>query len=209
MIRALRLGAVVLPILLAGCTATDERADEPVAAAAVPVGFRIALTGATGPILAEDGSGALELEAPGADEPLSLGFENGSLAVHGLAPGRYEVARLGPLQCRGLTFEVGTRPRYVGTLRAEVVRTDYFVALMQPAVADPADVAALAGRADVGAEAVDARPLAVTEAAPCFVGEHGPATTWDDLTLEEKIILGVGVAGLCAISLAAGGFCHF
>ena len=206
---ARRLAGIALSLLLAACAAMEERATAPAEAGPVSVGFRIDLTGATGPILAEDGTAALELEGGGAEEPLSLGFRNGRLAVHELTPGRYEVTQLGPLQCRGLAFEVGARPRYLGTLRANVIRTDYHVALMKPAVATPADVVALAERADVGPEAVDARPLAVTEPAPCFLSQHGPTATWEDLTFEEKIVLGAGIVGLCAISLAAGGFCQF
>lgn len=208
MIRAVRSLALVLPLVLAACAETGpgvEVADT----GPVPVAFRIELAGATGPVLGEDGAGALELARDGADASVGLAFENGSLAVHPLAPGRYEVTRLGPLQCRGLAFEVGAQPRYLGTLRATVIRTDYHVALMQPAVAVPADVAALAERADVDTEAVDARPLAVNERAPCFLSQHGPPATWEDFTLKEKIILGAGIVGLCTISLAAGGFCQF
>ena len=209
MIRALRPLALLVPLLLAACEEAGRGTAAPAETGPVPVAFRIDLDGATGPILAEDGTATLALERDGADEPVELGFENGRLAVHPLAPGRYEVTHLGPLQCRGLAFEVADRPRYLGTLRGQVIRTDYHVALMQPAVAAPADVAALAEQAAADAQRVDAAPLAITERAPCFLSQDGPVTTWEDLTLAEKIMLSVGVAGLCAISLAAGGFCQF
>lgn len=195
-----------------GLTACKEAVPASTDAGPVPVAFRIDLDGATTPILAEDGTGTLELTRAGAEEPVPLAFENGRLAVHALAPGRYAVTHLGSLQCRGLEFDVGARPRYLGALRARVVRAEYYVALMQPAVASAADVARLAGQAgaDAGAAgAIDARPLAVTEAAPCFLGNDGPVTTWEDLTLAEKVMLSIGMAGLCAVALVSGGFCHF
>ncbi len=209
MIRALRLPAFALSLLLAACEATTDRSAGGAGAAPVPVAFRIALDGDTAPVLAEDGSADLVLKRGGADEPVTLGFGNDALAVHPLAPGRYEVASLGSLQCRGLAFEVGDRPRYLGTLRARVVRTDYIVAMMQPSIAVPADVAAFAERAGSAVDAVDARPIPVAEPAPCFFNPGGNGVTWEDLTLGEKILLSVGVAGLCAVALVSGGFCHF
>lgn len=198
-------GALLL--LFAACTA-QESAPAP-DAGPVPVGFRLALAGDTGPVLDAEGRGQFELARDGADAPVSAAFENGGLTVHELAPGRYEITGLGSLQCRGLAFEVGAEPRYLGAVSAELVRANYHVALMSRPSVPVADVAALAEAAGVEPDAVNARPLDITESAPCFLGRDGPVITWDDLTLGEKIMLGVGVAGLCAASLAAGGFCQF
>lgn len=199
--------AVFGALLLAACAA-QESAPGP-GAGPVPVGFRLALAGDTGPVLDAEGRGRLELARKGADAPVSVAFENGGLTVHDLTPGRYEITGLGPLQCRGLAFEAGAEPRYLGAVSADLVRADYHVALMSRPSVPPADVAALAEGAGIEPDAVDARPLDITESAPCFLGRDGPLTTWDDLTLGEKVMLGVGVAGLCAVALAAGGFCQF
>lgn len=206
--------AIISLALLIGCAAGQrppEAGQTSAAAGPVPVGLRLSLAGDTAPVLGPDGEGRLTLARADADDPLSLDFRNQALAVHGLAPGRYEITRLGRLQCRGLAFEVpeGTGARYLGTLSGELVRANYHVALMAPPTIDPADAGALAETAGIAPERVDSRPLAVREAAPCFLGRDGPVTTWEDLSLSDKIFLSIGVAGLCAISVATGGFCQF
>lgn len=204
--RTIRAFLTLAPLLLAACTAQETA---PEGGGAVPVAFRLALSGDTEPVLGPDGSGQLRLRREGAQEPTSLDFTNGRLAVHGLAPGRYEVTGLGALQCRDLAFEVATAPRYLGAIDAELIAARSRVALMSPASVSSADVAALAGQAGTAAEAVDARPLGITEAAPCFLGPDGPRVTWEDLPLEDKILLSVSLAGFCAVALVAGGFCMF
>lgn len=203
-----RTARIALGALLAACAA-EESAPVPEAVGPVPVAIRLTLDGDTGVALGPDGAGQIVLGREDGDEPVRLAYENGALAVQDLVPGRYEVASLGALPCRGLAFDVADRPRYLGAVRVTLVRAAYDVALVSRPDVAPADVAELADRAGAPAQAVDARPLAATESAPCFLGPDGPVTTWEDLTLGEKIILSVGVAGLCAVSLAAGGFCHF
>lgn len=206
--------ALLCLTLLTGCAVSQSHPDAGETSSAtrpIPVGLRLSLAGDTAPVLGPDGTGQLTLARGGTDEPLSLAFHNDALAVYDLAPGRYEITGLGRLHCRGLAFEVpgGASARYLGTVNAELVRANYHVALLAPAAPEPADAAALAERAGIAADALDARPLAVGETAPCFLGRDGPVTTWEDLSLSEKIMLSVGVAGLCAISLATGGFCQF
>jgi hypothetical protein len=82
------------------------------------------------------------------------------------------------------------------------------VALMSRASVAEGDVAALAEAAGTPAGAVEAHPLEVTETAPCSLGP-GPGTTWDNMTLAEKVLVTVGFAGFCAIAVASGGFCAF
>lgn len=194
-------------LLLAGCAA-QEAPPPAETGGPVPVGIRLTLSGDTAPVLGDDGTGSIALTRQGADQPVSLSFENGALAVHDLAPGQYQIAALGPLACRGLAFEVAAAPRYLGAIDARLVEAEYHVALMtRPRVVEP-DVAAVAGEAGASAQAVDARPIQLVEAAPCSLGP-GPGTTWDNLTLGEKILLTVSLAGFCAIAVASGGFCHF
>lgn len=203
--RALCIAILLLP---AACATAPERPGS-AAQRPVPVAVRLTLKGATATVLGADGTGQLSLTRDGADKPLSLPFANGALAIHDLAPGHYQIAALGPLQCRGLAFEVSAAPRYLGAVNAELVKANYRVALMSRPRVPRADVAEIAAKAGVGSDGVDARPLEIPEDSPCFLGPNGPVTTWEDLTLGEKVILGAGVAGFCVLAVAAGGFCHF
>lgn len=198
----------VASLVLAACAAGQDPPPE-AGAGPVPVALRLTLAGDTAPVLDAEGTGHIELARDGADEPVSLAFGNGALAMHELPPGSYEITRLGPLHCKGLDFEVAAAPRYLGSLEAELVRSRYHVALMSRPLAAPGDVATLAERAGTSAEAVDARPLEVSEIAPCALGPDGPVVTWEDLTLGEKVILGTSAAALCALAVAGGGFCSF
>lgn len=204
--RALARAALV-PLTLAACAA--QEASPPEDSGPVPVALRLTLGGETGPVLGDDSAGQLALARRGADGPVTYDFTNGVLAVHELDPGRYEVVALGPLHCRGLEFEVGGAPRYLGAVDASLVEANYQVALMSRASVVPSDVAELAEAAGTSPEAVDAEPLSVTETAPCFRGRHGEMTTWEDLTLAEKALLTIGIAGLCAAAVVSGGFCAF
>jgi len=126
------------PLLLAACAAAEPPPET--GAGPVPVALRLTLAGATDPVLGEDGTGRLELAREGADAPAAFPFENGALAVHALPPGRYEVTRLGPLLCRGLAFEVGPAPRYLGSVGVELVQARHQVALMSRPATSEADL---------------------------------------------------------------------
>jgi hypothetical protein len=210
---ALRILALIafLPLLLGACAAEDAALPEAQPAQILPVAFRLTVTGKTGPVLGTGTTGRIEVLREGADEAIGLDFENGELAVRELPPDRYNIARIGPLICRGLTFEVDpwTQARALGSLRAEIIATDYYVALLSLAPATGTEIAALAERTGAAPGAVDARPLVIPEAAPCFISRAGPDATWHELPLGQKIMLGIVIAGFCAAAVAAGGFCAF
>ncbi len=201
----------LLPLLLAACAAEYTAPPETQTAQTQPVAFRLTVTGKTGAVLETGATGRIEVLREGADEAIDLDFENGELAVHELPPGHYSIARIGPLLCRGLTFEVDplTQARALGALRAEIIATDYYVALMSLAPATGTEIAALAERTGAAPGAIDARPLVIPEAAPCFINRAGPDATWHELPLGQKIMLGILMAGFCAAAVAAGGFCAF
>ncbi len=201
----------LLPLLLAACATEDAAPAEIRPAQIQPVAFRLTVTGKTGAVLETGATGRIEVLREGADEAIGLDFENGELAVHELPPGHYSIARIGPLICRGLTFEVDpwTQARALGSLRAEIIATDYYVALMSLTPATGAEIAALAERTGAAPGAIDARPLVIPEVAPCFISRAGPDATWHELPLGQKIMLGILMAGFCAAAVAAGGFCAF
>ncbi len=201
----------LLPLLLAACATGDTAPTEIRPAEVQPVAFRLTVTGKTGPVLGTDTTGRIEVLREGADEVIGLDFENGELTVHELPPGHYSIARIGPLACRGLFFEVdpSAGARALGSLRAEIITTDYHVALLSLAPATGIEIDALAERTGAAPGAIDARPLVIPEAAPCFINRAGPGSTWRDRPLGEQILLGIGFAGFCAIAVAAGGFCVF
>jgi hypothetical protein len=208
--RILALAALLL--LPAACAEQNGTAPEPAAAPveSVPVAFRLGITGKNAPVLAEDGSGQVTLRHKETKALVPVAFGNGALAVHDLAPGEYSITGIGPLICRGLDFELGeARGRALGEIRAEIVETDYYVALMASRPASRADVTELAAQAQIAPGSVDARPLPITESAPCYLSKSGPGTTWQERPLGEKILLGIGIAAFCAAALASGGFCVF
>lgn len=202
----------LLALLVAACTAGPADTQP---AGPVPTAIRLTITGDTGPVLKTSGAGRIELLRDGAAEPVVIEFENGALAIHDLTPGKYSIASLGPLTCRGLTFEVIDQPggapgaRALGSLHAKIVTTDYYVALMSRKPATGAEIADLAERTQSAPEAIDARVIDQTEAAPCFMGRGGPGTTWRDRPLGEQILIGIGFAAFCAAAVASGGFCAF
>ena len=203
--------AALLPFILAACAEAPPvpTASEP--ARLQPVAFRLTVTGKTGTVLETDATGRIEVLREGADEAIGLDFENGELAIHELPPGRYSIARIGPLACRALSFEVdpSAEARALGSLRAEIITTDYYVALLSGQAATGTEIAGLAERTGAAPGAIDARPLVIPEAAPCFLSRSGPGTTWRERPLGEKILLGIGFVGFCAIAVASGGFCVF
>lgn len=211
---------VSLLLLLAACAtapapgASSDSAsgDKTAASDDTPslVGLRLTLTGKTAPVLDANGAGEITLLREGGEAPVPVPFTNGGLAEAELAPGRYRLAGIGPLLCRGLEFEVGpAAARALGMVRADIVETEYYVALMSVAPAGETDLGALAARAGTEPAGVDARPLDQSEAAPCFVNKAGPAMTWQEVPLHQRFMLALLMAGICAGSVAAGGFCAF
>jgi hypothetical protein len=201
----------LLPLLLAACA---DEFSAPVASEPVrnqPVAFRLSVTGAAGAVLGTGDSGRIEVLREGADEAIGLDFANGAMTTHELPPGTYSIARIGPLLCRGLAFEVdpSAGARALGSLRAKIITTDYHVALMSLTPATGTEIAALAERTGTTPGAIDARPLVIPEAAPCFISRAGPDATFDELPLGEKIMLGALIGGFCALAFASGGFCVY
>ena len=198
----------LLMLLLAACAAQPDAPQPP---RLTPTALHLTVTGDTAPVLGTGTTGQIELTRDGAAEPVGVEFENGALVVADLQPGQYNITKLGSLTCRGLTFEIdqAARARDLGTLRAEIITTDYYVALMSRRAATGAEIAGLAERVQAPPDTIDARPIAMAEAAPCFLGTGGPGTTWRERPLAEQILLGIGFAGFCAVALASGGFCAF
>ncbi len=213
MTHAPRILALIalLPLLLAACATGRTAPPESQPAQTLPVAFHLTVTGKTGPVLETGATGRIEVMREDADEPIGLEFENGELAIHELPPGRYSIARIGPLACRGLSFEVdpSAGARALGSLRAEIIETDYYVALLSLAPATGTEIAALAERTGAAPGTIDTRPLQAAEAAPCFISRAGPDATWRDRPLGEQIMLGIVIAAFCAAAVAAGGFCAF
>lgn len=199
---------VLLPLLVAGCATAPA---EPGPVQPIPTALHLTISGATEPVLNADGSGQIGLVREGAAEPIAVQFQNGGVTTTDLGPGRYSIATLGPLTCRGLTFDIEPRSsaRALGSLKAEIITTEYYVALMSRKPATSTEIAELAGRTNAAPDRIDATPVSQTEAAPCFMGRGGPGTTWHELSTGEQILLGIGFAGFCAVSLASGGFCAF
>ncbi len=176
-----------------------------------PTALQLTVTGDTAPVLGSENIGQIELHRKGVDEPVLLEFQSGVAAVHNLPPGKYRVVKIGALTCRGMTFEIdpSTNARALGSIQAKIITTDYYVMLMSRHPATQAELAGLAAQTRTSLDDIDARPITIAENAPCFAGTGGPGTTWQERPLGEKILLGIGFAGFCAIALAAGGFCVF
>jgi len=199
-------------LLLAACSDGGDGAPPAGAGApaATPTAFRLTVTGTTGKVLDAGGAGQVSFLRKGAKEPVAVGFQNGALAVRDLAPGRYSLVGLGPLNCRGLDFDVGpSGARDLGTLRAEIVSTQYYVALMSGRAATGGELTQLGQATGTPPGAIDARPLGIAESAPCFVSRAGPAATWHELPLGQRLLIGAGIAAFCAIAVASGGGCYF
>lgn len=203
--------AALLPLLLAACAAEPDGPDAAQPPRLTPTALNLTISGDTGPVLGTGTTGQIELTRNDAAEPVTVEFENGALAAADLQPGQYSITRIGPLFCRGMTFEVDqdTRARALGSLHAEIITTRYYVALMSRKAATGAELAGLAERTQTAPGAIDARPVSIMEKAPCFLGRDGPGTTWRDRPVGEQILLGIGFAGFCAVALASGGFCAF
>jgi len=201
--RALVWG--LAPLALAACAASGPGSDDraaPEAATPTPAALRLVIAGDADPVFALDQPIPVELNRDGADAPVTLEVRAGSLSVARLPPGHYAVTRIGPLACAGIGFDLGPGPQALGTLRAEVLRTEYDVALISAVPATPADLA------ELGADAADA-PLTVHRQALCHSGRGGTGTQFRDLSPAEQIMAGILFAGFCAAAVASGGFCAF
>ncbi|MDH3668091.1 MAG: hypothetical protein OEN23_14280 [Paracoccaceae bacterium] len=197
--------------LMACSQAGDANAPDTAPVDPVPTVIDLGVFGATGPVIGEDGTGELLLKRSGQSEPVSVQFQNGARSEFALAPGDYRITQIGELRCQGLDFSVDpqTDLRALGTVRAEIVKAKYYVALMAGHPAKLDEIAGLAEVRAIPADQVDARPISVTHHAPCSVHSQGPGQSWRDRPLGERIALGAAIAGFCAIALAAGGFCAF
>jgi hypothetical protein len=199
---------VLFPLLLTACASGPE-AEQPVPP--VPTSIQLTFTGDTVPVLGSGGTGQIELHREGAGEPVLLEFQNGVAEIHNLPPGKYSVEKIGVLTCRAMTFDIdpSARARALGSIEARIITTDYYVALVSRHPATQAELAGFAAQVQTPLDGIDARPISVAEKAPCFLGTGGQGTTWQERPLGEKILLGIGFAGFCAIALASGGFCAF
>ena len=198
----------LLPLLLAACATAPA---DPQLVQLIPTSLQLTITGATEPVLGADDTGKIQLVRDGTDEPLGVEFANGAPAIVDLQPGEYRITSLGPLTCRGLSFDVeeSSGARALGSVQAEIITTNYYVALMTRQAATATEISELAERAQTASDTIDSRPIMMAEAAPCFMGRGGPGTTWRDMSAGEQIMLGVGFAAFCAVALASGGFCAF
>lgn len=211
----MRSYAAYLAILALGAVMGCNQAGGPQASAEpavpVPTVIDLGVFGAVGPVIGEDGTGQLHLKRADGGEPVTVPFQNASPSEFALAPGDYRITQIGELRCQGIAFSVGgdARLRALGTIRAEIVKSQYYVALIAGHPAKPDEIAALAEARSLDTAKIDARPISVTRHAPCSVHRLGPGQSWRDRPLGERIALGFAVAGFCAIALAAGGFCAF
>jgi len=173
--------------------------------------LHLGVSGHAAPVLDAEGRGQITLVRDGADEPLTVAFQNNAPSGFELAPGYYDVTAIGGLTCRDMGFEVadGAAGRHLGVLRAEIIRTSYYVAMIAGRPATDAEISELAQTTGTAPDNIDDRPISAAEAAPCFIHRGGPGQTWRERPLGEQILLGLGFVGFCAIALAAGGFCAF
>ena len=203
----LKLAATAATILLAACAEQQEQAVEP----PMPTTVELAFSGYVAPVLDAGDRGEIAFSRDGTDESIVVPFRNGATSEFALSPGSYAVTNIGALQCRGMTFEVdpAADARALGSIGGEIIKTDYYVALMAGRPATAEQVSTLAAAHGLAPDQVDAGAMIVTEQAPCFIHTAGPGQTWRDRPLGEQILFGIGFAGFCAIALSAGGFCAF
>lgn len=200
----LKLAATAATILLAACAPQDQAVGPP-----IPATIDLAFAGDVAPVLDAEDVGEIVLSRDGTDEPIVVPFVNGATAEFALAPGAYQVTHIGALQCRGMSFQVdpAAGARALGSIGGEIIKTDYYVALMAGAPATAEQVSTLAAAHGLAPDHVDAGAMIVTEQAPCFLHTAGPGQTWRDRPLGEQILFGIGFAAFCAVALASGGFC--
>jgi hypothetical protein len=201
------IAATIALLGLAACANSETTPPGP----PTPTTLQIGVSGYVAPVLDADGRGQITLTRDGADAPITVYFQNDVPSGFELAPGHYEINAIGALTCRDMEFDVddGAGGRHLGALRAEIIKTSYYVAMIAGRPATDAEIFELADETGTAPSNIDDRPISAAEAAPCFIHRGGPGQTWRDRPLGEKILLGIGFAGFCAIALASGGFCVF
>ena len=137
--------AAMFPLLLAAC-ATELEEVLPVSP--VPTSIQLTFTGDTAPVLGSGDTGQIELHREGSDEPVLLEFQNGVEAIYDLPPGQYSVGKIGALTCRGMAFDIdpSSSARALGSIKARIITTDYYVALMTRHQATQAKLAGFAAQ---------------------------------------------------------------
>jgi hypothetical protein len=186
--RSIALTAA-LAHLMAACAATPPLpAATPVAridAGAAPavdatatraVAIRVIVEGDQPTVIDDAGSTTLRLRA--ADKPVEYGLavENGALAAYALPPGRYALTGIGPLTCRGASFEVLSEDDILllGTVRfgaGQAKDGTVPIAVAPPESADHFEVIA-AMQAEP--TRLQPRPVALGSGAGCQPPETGP-----------------------------------
>jgi hypothetical protein len=206
---ASRIAGLLAPLALLAACVTAPADPQPVQP--IPTRLQFGVSGHAAPVVDADGRGQVTLIRDGADAPITVSFQNDVPADFELAPGHYEITAIGLLTCRGMEFDVdgGAGGRHLGTLRAEIIKTRYYVAMIAGHPATVPAISEFADKTGIAPGNIDNGPISTTEAAPCFIHRAGPGQTWRDRPLGEKILLGIGFAGFCAIALASGGFCAF
>lgn len=195
------LGSAALLLVLAACQTTAAASRDGSDAQPRATALRLALTGKTEAVAAPDAAIPVELQREGAD-PLTLDYVPGALTIHELPPGRYGIAKIGPMSCTDLGFDVtpGQGPLALGTVDAKVSETDYYIGYVSGRPAAEADVATL------GAE--PGQPI-VGRHALCHAPRDYTGPVWADLPIEQKLMFALMMAGFCALTVASGMVCAF
>jgi len=193
----------LLPLIFAGCAAAPKSPAPDASLGAAPpraVALRLVLSGSADAVFPPGQKVPVELAYGDEGPVVSLDLVPGRRSLHDLAPGGYAVTRIGPLGCTGIGFAVGpgAAPADLGTLRAEVLQTDYDVALISARAASPGELG--------DAEPV---PLFAHRQALCHASRDGPGTEYRDLSPAERVMVAILFAGFCAAAVASGGFCAF
>jgi len=186
---------------------TEQAEPEPAVVAAPelrPAGLRLNLTGKAEAVFGTATAIPVELTRAGEEEPIATEFTPGALTRLDLAPGDYAVTRIGPMSCTGVEFTLtpGSEPRGLGALNAEIMQTEYDLALVSAGPAGATDLAALGP----GAQSA---PLFVDRRALCHAGRGGSGTQFYDLSPAEQVMTVILFGGICAAAVASGGFCIF
>ena len=162
-------------------------------------------------MLQEGTSGRLVVTRDGAPEPIGLDFENGALAVYDLPPGHYSIAMIGPLNCSGLAFAIEAEAGGValGSIEANIFRSDPASALLSGQAATGAEIASVAGLSRAESGAIGAQPVVIEQSALCHTGGTSQGQT--ALTGEQTgdlavalIVIGTIVAGGLLIGAISG-----
>ena len=166
-------------------------------------------------MLQEGTTGRLVVTRDGAPEPIGLDFENGALAIYDLPPGQYSIAMIGPLTCSGLGFAIDAEAGGValGSIEANVFRSDPASALLSGQAATGAEIAGVAGESQAESGAIGSHPVVIEQSALCHSGgaSTGQTTLTGDQTgdvIVALIVIGAIVAtgfAIAAIASLEGG----